>query len=139
MPAFADLNEQQQLQVSVNQQRQVTEALTIANGAAVTAYFRARGCYALAVDIPATWTAADIAFEVSDDGSTSKGFLRDSTGVIVRLVVNSTVPLGRYVLTPDKGWAIGAGDYVRLVSTNTASEANVNQGGARSLTARLFL
>lgn len=112
---------------------------TIANGAAVTGWIASQGCMSVAIDIPSSWTAADLTFEISDDGSTSKGKVRDMAGEPLRAVVNATTPLGSYVLAPTGGWAIGSASYFRVVSTNTASEANVNQGAARTLKISLLL
>jgi hypothetical protein len=111
---------------------------TIANGAAVTGWIESKGCIAVAVDIPSSWTSADLTFEISDDGTTSKGKVRDVSGEPVRAVVNASTPLGSYVVTPDVGWAIGAAAYFRVVSTNTASEANVNQAAERTLKVSLL-
>jgi len=137
MPAYDTLGDRERNLVLTAQQRGITEAATIANGQSVTGWIAARGCWGLAVDVPASWTSADLAIELSDDASTSLGLLRDDTGEIVRTVVNSTTPAGRYVVKPAAAWATGAGVYFRLVSVNVASEAAVNQGGARSLTVRL--
>ena len=108
MPAYDTLGDRERNLVLTAQQRGITEAATIANGQSVTGWIAARGCWGLAVDVPASWTSADLAIELSDDASTSLGLLRDDTGEIVRTVVNSTTPAGRYVVKPAAAWAIAA-------------------------------
>ena len=139
MPAFNTLDDRERNLVVTGQQRQITHDLTIANGAAATAWVATHGALALSVDMPASWTSADLTIELSNDGGTTNlGKLRDAAGDPVRLVIGTT-SLGCPTLSPDKGWGFGARTHFRLVSTDKADETDENQGGARSLTAYLLL
>lgn len=137
MPTHDQLKDRERNLVLTAQQRQLEESETIASGQSVTDWITSRGCWGVTVDVPATWTPADLAIEVSDDAATSLGLIRDDTGEIVRTVINSTTPLGRYVVKPAAAWAAGCGVYFRLVSVNIASESPVNQSEARALIVRL--
>ena len=113
---------------------QFRKAVTIANGAAVSSNITLKdgGAHRLAVLTPAAWTAADIAFQASVDGVTWVQ-LRTQAGLISRITV---VPTAAAALLwgPEETRVLGAFKYIRLNSVNTASEAAVNQGAARTLT-----
>lgn len=85
----------------------------------------------VAVIVPSAWTGADIGFEVSVDGSVWVP-LYDDTGARVKIsgVATNT---SRVYIAPAEVWAAGAFPYLRLVSLNTSTGANINQGGVRSL------
>jgi hypothetical protein len=106
--------------------------VTIANGAAVsgevsTATFGPRG---LAVLTPAAWTDADIAFDVSIDNSTWYP-LQDDEGNRVK-ITSVTTDAAKVYDAPPECWTAGCFRYVRLASINTSTEADVNQGAART-------
>lgn len=135
MPTYNLLGERERNLVLTARQRQISHALTIANGEAATAWVETYGALALSVDMPATWTAADLTIELSNDGGTTNlGKLRDAAGDPVRLVIGTT-SLGCPTLAPGSAMGLGARTHFRLVSTNKSDETSVNQGGARSLTA----
>ncbi len=96
------------------------------------------------VRIPAAWTAADISFRaVTQQGSTgfapvignppkaeTGGKVRQQTGGLLALIENIvTNEVGYYPIPVE---ALQAG-YVYLVSTNTASEVDVNQAADREV------
>lgn len=82
------------------------------------------------IRIPAVWTAADIAFKVSDAQDGTYDFLRDNTtGDLVRVKGIKTSAASWYRVPEEVSGAY----WVKLVSVNTASEAAVNQAAARSL------
>lgn len=109
--------------------------VTIANNAAVsdaivnpnTARESGRG---LGVISPAAWTDANIGFEVSIDGITwFKAYYEDERIIIGNVQTSEA----RFLVAPPEAWVILSAPYVRLVSLNTSTGANVNQGGARQL------
>ena len=75
------------------------------------------------------WTAADITFSVAETAAGTYTPLRDAAGTLIRL---TNIPAGAVFTRPlpDElfGWA-----YFKVNSTNTASEAAVNQAAARAL------
>jgi hypothetical protein len=114
-------------------------AVTIANGAAVSGDIyassdgrvRAYGFRLLSVSVPSAWTAADIGFEVSADGSTWVK-VYDETGVRIKITGVATAAAGIYT-APPKIALVGMWPYLRLVSLNTSTGANENQGADRAL------
>lgn len=110
-------------------------SLAIANGAAVSAAFSFDGKRVIAVIVPSAWTDADITFEVEYPAGTwikvvnRAGALYKLTGVATALsemqLVSGDANQADIIIT-------GPGDG-RLVSTNTISEANINQGAARTV------
>lgn len=115
------------------------ESLTIANGAAVSsAVWLAYGeRIAIVKTDPDGWTAADICFQVSDDGGTSYDDLTDITDALIR-ITNVDQDQMRAIADDlnNVSFPLGANP-IKLRSVNTASEADVNQGAARTL--RVFL
>lgn len=112
---------------------------TIANGAALTGAFdlqstKARG---FAVVVPGTWTAADIAFQVSEDDSTYYK-VYDKTGARVKITGIATSEAAVYV-APAEAWAVGVWRYLKLESINTGTGAAENQGAERALTITLMV
>lgn len=89
----------------------------------------------IGVIVPAAWTAADISFEVEEPSGTyvkvvnRAGALYKLTGVATGAseyqMISGDANQGDVIIT-----GRGAG---RLVSTNTVSEANINQDAARTL------
>lgn len=109
------------------------ETLTIANNTAVTDDLNlAFGERVVAVETPAVWTAADIVFQVSRDGTTFKD-LKDIGATLLRCTTIATGAaelrsVANYLTAMDL--PLGP-NKMRLRSCNTASAADVNQGGAR--------
>jgi len=109
---------------------------TIAAAAAVSGSISllGRGPRGVAVQVPSAWTAADLAMEVSEDGTTWV-HVRDEIGAIVRIISIQTSEAGIY-LFPASSWYTGAFPFMRLVSLNTTSGTTwtiVNQASERSL------
>lgn len=103
---------------------------TIANGAAVSGSVAIAGARGVAVQVPSAWTAADIGFDVSEDGSTWLPVKRLATYIRI-----TNVPTGAAQLLPAPAelWAAGAYAFIRLVSLTVGLETTVNQGAARTL------
>lgn len=82
--------------------------------------------------LPSAWTAANIGFDISVDG-TNWGPCNDDTGS--RMVVSGiTTNHLAYYATPPKLWGIGTLPYMRLVSLNTSDNLTpVNQLASRSI------
>lgn len=101
---------------------------TIASGASVSSLVTIPNrCMPVAIVIPGTWTAADLAVEMTLDNGTSYSDLRDKTGAKVVLVVTAatdTIQLDVLQWFWMKTF--------RLISETSGSA--VNQSGARSLT-----
>jgi hypothetical protein len=115
-----------------------SEEVVIANAAAVSGSFdvNAQGGRGFAVEVPVAWTAADIAFEVSDDDSTYVPLYSD-TGARVKITNIATAAVQVYIV-PAEAWAIGAYLFMRLVSIDTSTGANTNQGAERTLKVRVL-
>lgn len=104
---------------------------TIAIGAAVSSGLKLTGYRGLAVQTPATWTAANIGFEVSEDGSTFVPLYdEDGARVVISGVVTNAAAL---YIAPAEVWAAGVYPYVRLASLDTADGSAENQAAARTL------
>lgn len=90
----------------------------------------------LGVVTPGTWTAADVTFEIESPTGTFVKVV-DRGGAIYKLTGIATSTSEMHIISGDANQAHvaitgqGAG---RIVSTNTASEANINQTGARTVT-----
>lgn len=115
------------------------QQVTIANGAAVSDPFDLNGARVRGVIGDTAWTAADISFEVETRPS-SGVFVKvvDQAGALLRIAGVATAAQ-EYMIFGVVGDAAGmdgvmAWGRARLCSTNTASEANANQGAARTLT-----
>jgi hypothetical protein len=110
-----------------------TATMTIANAAAVSDTFDAEafGGRGFSVQTPAAWTAADIAFEVSENDSDWFPVYND-LGTRVKITNVATAAAQAYI-APAEAWVVGAYKHARLASINTATGANENQGAARTL------
>jgi hypothetical protein len=110
--------------------------LTIANNAAVTDAINLKpGERLIAVKTPSGWTAADLCLQLSDDGGTTFFDCVDIGGTLLRLTAIALAAVELRVFADDVN-PISAplGPLVcRLRSVNTASAADVNQGGARTV------
>ena len=109
--------------------------LTISSGAAASGVFAFQGQRVVGVITPGTWTAGDITFEVNyPDGTFVK--VVDRGGAIYKLAGIATGTSEYHLVSGDANQAdiiiTGPGEG-RVVSTNTGSEANVNQGADRTV------
>lgn len=111
--------------------------VTIANNAATSGYFDTRGAKRIRVYVPAAWTGADLT-AMAKDALTTKPGLITPVAAPVRLMTGTALAKISGIKTAEAGWYTAPDDwlghsYLALRSTNTASEADVNQGAARSL------
>lgn len=109
--------------------------VTIANGAAVSGAFDMSG-YAIAyVEVPGTWTAANIGIVIAEAvaGTYQTASARDRYGT--RDVISGVQTSELCAYEAPAGWA-GA-HFAKLTSLNTGTGAAENQGGDRTL--RVFL
>ena len=100
---------------------------TIASGAALSGAFSSGDKLICAVQMPAAWTAADLTYQISDDGGTTWFELLDDTGTAVTLVSPAA----------GKRYNLPASDYEsgRLFKVRSGtSSVPVNQAAARTLT-----
>jgi len=113
------------------------KTVVIANATAASADFNLRGRRIVAVIKPAAWTDADISFEVETArGSDTFVKVVDNDGALVKLDGISTTVAECHLVsgaTTDSDKIITSPGQARVVSTNTASEADLNQGAARTL------
>jgi hypothetical protein len=79
----------------------------------------------LAIEVPVGWTAANIGFEVSREGSLWSP-LYDDSGARIQITGVSTTARRVYI-TPAGAWGIMRYRFVRLASLNTSTGAGVNQ------------
>lgn len=107
-----------------------TVTVTIPAGANVSGTIDMRQYTMMIIQMPGLWTAADIGFHVSPNGTSGFQPLYDDLGNIV--MVDGPAVNRSYQAPPELG---GCG-YVRLWSQNGAG-VNVNQAGARSITITL--
>lgn len=85
------------------------------------------------------WTAADLVIETALLGTDDWQTERDDTGAVARAIVNALTTGGFSIIFPaGAAWSAGAMPHVRLRSCNSASEADVNQAGARTLVVALL-
>ena len=102
--------------------------VTIAAGQSASGAVRVGGSNLTRISVPATWTAANIRIEGSDDGVTFSR-LRDMAGALVAAVATAG-DSNQVPPTLVHGW-----DWLRLVSvTVTDSTIAVNQVSAATLT-----
>ena len=107
------------------------ETVTIAASAAVSSVFQLYGHRIVGIGKPATWTAADFSFEITVDGEVTWIKVIDNAGALVKITGASTT-VAEFQVVPELLDFFTA-DKCRVVSTNTASEADVNQDAARTL------
>ncbi len=103
------------------------QTITIASGASASSNLKPMGsCVQAFIVMPATWTAASLAPEISTDGVTFSSVFDEYGGrVLIATDASRAVRLvaADYLAFP----------YLRFSSVNSSGVA-VNQGGARSLT-----
>jgi len=107
-----------------------TQTVTIAAGENASGTIDMRAYTMMIIQMPGLWTAADIGFQVSPNGTSGFQPLYDDLGNIV--MVDGPAVNRSYQAPPELA---GCG-YVRLWSQNGAG-VNVNQAGARSITITL--
>ena len=115
--------------------RTISSTLTILINTAISSAaldFRAYAGGILKLDA-AGWTAADITFLVSETLAGVYVPLRDAAGTLIRL---TNLPAAA-VFTRPLPDEVFAAAYFKINSTNTASEADVNQAAARVVTVML--
>ena len=105
--------------------------VTIANAAATSSSFKLAGQRIAAIVVPSAWTAADITFEIAEPAGTWVKVV-DQAGALVKMTGVATAA-SECQLLPEIADRMVAHGLIRLASTNTASEADINQGAARSL------
>lgn len=80
---------------------------------------------------PAAWTAADISFEIFEPAGAAWRKVVDNSGALVKITGVATA-LAEYMIPPEIADRF-MGPNLRLASTNTASEVDINQDAARTL------
>lgn len=104
--------------------------VTIANGAALSGAADLLGNSLVGVQMPSTWTAASLSFDVSIDGSTYTALY----------IVNSSMAATEYAITsPAASYGISLDPAIfagwRFVKVRSGTSGSpVNQGGARTMT-----
>lgn len=109
----------------------VFEPVTIAITTAVSTQFELQGRKLVGVVTPAAWTAADLSLEVYVPPLAAWKKVVDNSGALVKSTGLAT-GASEVNLLPEIADRI-VFNTMRLVSTNTASEADVNQDAARTL------
>lgn len=107
------------------------EAVTIASSAATSSALQLNGRRVVAIVGPTAWTAADISFEVWDAANNAWRKVVGNDGALVKITGVATAA-SEVMLPPEIADRLTF-NVIRLVSTNTASEADVNQDAARTL------
>lgn len=110
--------------------------VTIAGSAAVSSEINIKDLALLgvAVLVPGPWTAANIGLEVSMNGGATGTWtpVYDENGTRV-MVTNVSTTARRLYFLPTAAWATVRYNFLRIVSVNTSTGADVNQGAPRSL------
>jgi hypothetical protein len=104
-----------------------TASATIANGAALSGAVCLGSGVLCAVQMPTAWTAADLTFQISDDGGTTWTELLDSLGNAITIASPSA----------SKRYEVDASDFksaMYLKVRSGTSALAVNQASARTLT-----
>jgi hypothetical protein len=118
-------------------QKQRLISLTIANAAAVSEQFSPDGARGLSVETGSAWTAANIGIEVSRDNGQTWIPVDKADGSRVVVSGIATAAAGLYIF-PAEAMVVGVYPLARLVSLNTGTGANLNQGGTRTLVVGLL-
>ena len=109
----------------------VQVAATIAASAAVSSAIEANGRRVVGIIGPTAWTAADYSFEVYDSVNAAWRKLVDAAGALVKITGAATAT-SEVMLTPEIADRLTFNRF-RVASTNTASEADINQDAARTI------
>mgnify|MGYP001603949490 FL=1 len=107
----------------------------IASAAATSTAIKMAGRRIAGIVVPSVWTAADISFEIEKPVGTWIKVV-DQAGALVKLTGVATAA-SEYQMLPEIADRLVCDSNIRLVSTNTASEVNINQDAARSLIVEL--
>lgn len=102
-----------------------TTTVTIANGQSLSGAVNLSGFTLIGIDLPATWTTANLTLQASIDNSTWDNVF-DSTGTEVTI----SAAASRFILLNPADFV--AIRYLRLRSGTSGTP--VNQGGARTIT-----
>ena len=102
------------------------DTATIANGASISGDIALNSLRLFAIQMPASWTAANLTFQVSPDGGTTWMNLYDYLGNEYTV----TAAASRFIILPPADFA--AISLLRIRSGTSGSA--VNQGGDRILT-----
>jgi hypothetical protein len=101
-----------------------TETIVIANGESLSGAVHLRSHRLFAIQMPASWTAADLTFQASYDGSTyADVYDEDDAEVVVQAAASRFI-----ILDPAKFLGMQ-----RIKVRSGTTGVAVNQGGARSL------
>lgn len=94
----------------------------------------------LAVFVAAgAWTAANIGFDVSADGTTWYTLCKgDQTSRVPVMITGISTSVAGLYVAPAETIAVGSWPYMRLTSLNTSTYAAANQGGERTLIISFF-
>ena len=113
--------------------RLTERSVTIASGQASSAVVDTKQEPLVGVRMPATWTDAHLVVEDSPDGISFQSiYSRDYDQLRVRCPAGGSYPGAHTVyFSPIE---IACSRYVRVRSTNSASNADLNQGALRTLT-----
>ena len=118
--------------------------VTIATTNPLSTRFAFQGQRVIGVIVPVAWTAADISFEIerplyaADSAHTTQTWIKvvNRAGALYKLTGVATSASEYQLVSGDANQGdiiiTGPGDG-RLVSTNTASEADINQDAARTV------
>lgn len=112
--------------------RQIQKAgnVVIADGAAISAAIIVPPNYSLVlIEVPTSWTAADMGFAIALDGTT---FVDVYTGVgttVARFRMTGIPTGGASIQLVPGLFEIPVGAEIKLTSINTASNADANQSG----------
>lgn len=112
------------------------QPVTIASGQSVSSTIDAGGLRfkLVSVEVPAEWTAADIGFQVSRDGTTFAPLFYDADGTRARVKIAQVQTDGTGVyIAPAEAWALSVYPYFRLESLDASDESAEDQGAARTL------
>ena len=118
----------------MSRERQPYVTVTIANNASASSAFELSGWHIVGVISPAAWTGADITFSVDPTGAgTFYPVVDAAAGAVIRLTGIGTSTAEFHAMPAASSYPFITGQDAKVLSTNTASEAAVNQGGARTL------
>ena len=120
----------------MNQPKAVT--VTIANNTAASNAFEIFGYQIAGVITPSAWTGADVSFEVDPNGAGTFYKVTGNTGALLKLTGIATNAAEYHIVAFGAGAPGPMGQDAKIVSSNTASEADVNQGAARTVIVQLI-
>lgn len=116
------------------------QPITFDSGSSTSDPFEVRNGRGFSLDLPTAWTAADIGFDVSDDGILWRP-IENAVGTRAKLTniptTDATTPGSRQC--PADLWGGGAYPLMRLHSLDTTDESDENQAVARTLMVRFYI